>query len=575
VRGRLTRFVQPSDGAARVELGCRDAVSKEPDKKDKWQHESRVPWRLAGVAILALSSLLALGILLVTDPWNLGDANSFLLYAFTIVHLTINAGTFFRQPGYPLLISATLYPWTLSFLGILAVQAVFAALIPWYIFKILKFICPRLAFVGGLISIATLLPYNYQTLIYPDQTQLFLTILLCYLAVKYVFASTTKNMVAMFVCFACLSFLRPPYEVVWLLIAFVVGAIAWQNRRAIGFGYYIKPLVALTIVVAGLHAAYSAADAYGYAELLKMKRPAVAGKLVFLNAFTNSVGVKGAFLDGKNTKILRDKLVAFFRDAPPEVSDVQKLRPQVGALFAPYQNSPEQMVDAIFANRTLQTWFMLFNISDIYFGQADGDELFMRVALEQYWLHPKIFWNTIVRGLQLYTLGYQPCEAWRNPPDGMYICLFYPAYTPWQPPENAGWPQFGYWRGFRPYTLRIVAEDTLSKLGAPFNYYAVNVWPDFYRVLAPTLSIITALGLLLALYRVLSQGGFDDIRNELIALSIVLAVYLFYIGPMMLLTDPLYRYTSAGVLLLLMSALISLRLSLVWGRAKAKSSGDR
>ena len=52
-------------------------------------------------------------------------------------HFTVDTDAWFRTAGYPLLITATLYPWTFSMIGVLAVQALFAALIPWLIYRIL------------------------------------------------------------------------------------------------------------------------------------------------------------------------------------------------------------------------------------------------------------------------------------------------------------------------------------------------------------------------------------------------------------------------------------------------------
>jgi hypothetical protein len=519
----------------------------------------RIQVSTARLLVLALSSAIAIAIFLVTDPMYFGDTNSYFLFSFAISEFMVNPGVHFRQAGYPLMITATLYPWTLSLIAILAIQAALAALIPWYIYKTLRFISASLALAGASISIVTLLPYNFQTLLYPDQTQVFLMILFCYLVVKYLVASNTKNMVAVFICYACISFFRPPFVLLYLLIILIVGAAAWHNRRGIGWSYYIKPFVALSIVIGGAHASSNALDAYLYAQINR-DRPSLNGKLVFLNSFINSPGVEGAFRDGKYTNILREKLVAFFRDAPPELRDLRNLRPQVADRFMQYQSDPEKMVDAILAYRTNHTWWLLFNISDRYFGK-EGDPLFMRVALEQYRLHPKIFLNVITNGLAYY-LGIHACEA---PPAGFpqeFECKFYPTNFP-DHYENYGFPHFGPYTGMKTHTMHLIDHTALVKIGTPFIDYANRIWPSIYRVMLPLGSFITGLGLLFAFYRACSRHGLRDIKNDLLVLLGVLSIYFIYIGPMIVLADPEYRYVSAGVLFILMSAMISLRMLIV------------
>jgi hypothetical protein len=521
----------------------------------------------AEVLILALSSVIAMTIFLVTDPMYFGDSNSYLLFSMAISEFIINPGVYMRQAGYPLLITATLYPWTLSLIGILAIQALCAALIPWYIYKLLRHISSPLAVTGALITIATLLPYHFQTLLFPDQTQLCLSILFCYLVVKYVFASNTKNMIAMFVAYACISFFRVTFLLLYGLMIPVVGTAAWQNRRGIRWSYYLTPFLALSIGVAGVHAASSALDAHLYANFL-LKKPSLNGKMVFLNAFINSTGVEGAFLDGKYTHILRSKLVTFFREAPPEMRDVRNLRSYVADRFIQYQSDPEKMVDAILAYRTNHTWWLLFNISDRYFGDW-GDPLFMRVALEQYRLHPAILWNSITNGLAYY-LGVRACEAPFAGFPSEYECRFYPLTAPGS--DNFGFPHFGPYTGMRAYTMRLVSPSVLATIGAPFIGYASRIWPSIYRATIPIGSFVTCIGLLCVLYRALSGRDLNAVRSDLQVLVVVLGVFLIYIAPMIILTDPEFRYVSAGVLFVVMSSLVSVRMMIYLSRPQDRRS---
>jgi hypothetical protein len=507
-----------------------------------------------GALILAISGCVAASIFLLTEPRHYsGDTNSYFIYSVALSKLTINAGVYYRQAGYPWLITATLYPWTKSVLGILAVQAVLAALIPWLIYRISLYVSKPLAIFGGLLSIVSLLPYLFQTLLFPDQTQVFLNILFCCVLIKYWFESTTRNMIWMFVVYACISFFRLPFLLLYLFLPLVVGVAAWIGRKERGYSYYLKPLAVLSIGVACLHGSASALDAYFYAQAHR-ERPSMNGKMVFLNSFINSVGVKGAFEDGKYTTILRSKLVDFFRNAPPDVRDIRNLRSQIADQFIQYQSDPERMVDAIMSERTNDTWWILFNISDRYFGK-EGDPLFMKVALEQYRLHPGIFLNMLKRGFGYY-LGLRACEA---PPSGFpaeYECSYF--YTTSPPDEYIGFPHFGPYTGVKAYTERLIGPKSLAGIEAPFITYATTTFPHIYRAMILLGALFTGAGLLFASYRVMIRGELRKMPRELPVLLAVVGVYLMYVGPMIILTDPEFRYVSAGVLFLLMSGLLSL-----------------
>jgi hypothetical protein len=522
----------------------------------------------AEIFILAISSVIAVAIFLLSNPVSFGtDSNTYLLYAFAISQFTVNPGVHMRQAGYPWLIVATLYPWTLSLLGVLAIQAACAAAIPLLIYKILRFISAPLALCGALFSIATLLPYNFQTFLFPDHMQVFFSILFCYFVVRFVFESSVGNMAGIFITYICISFFRPPFLLFYLLIAFVVGIAVWKNRK--NWSYYMKPFFLLTILAVGAHASASALDSYLYAQR-HQERGRMHGKLLFLNPFINSVGVDGAFQDGRKTAILRQKLVEFFRNAPPEMKDIRKLRPQIADRFMPYQSDPEKMAEAVLNSRDNDTWWILYAFADGYLGK-EGDPLFMRVALEQYRLHPKILWNVISNGFAYY-LGIRACEGPPAALPGEFKCWFYPSIVPSDQSEY-GFPHHGPFTGMRAHTLRLVDPAVLNKLIAPFTYYANEIWPSIYRATLPLGSFLTVVALLFVSYRVFSGRGLQELRSDLMVLFCVLSVYFLYSGPMVILTDPEYRYVSAGALFLVMSGMISLRI-LIAGTARGHRHGS-
>lgn len=510
--------------------------------------------------ILAVSGLIALAIFLVTDPVVFGwDSNWYLRYADAISKHTVDPGTYSRRPGYPLLLVATLYPWTLSVIPVLAVQAVCAALTPLLIYKTLRFVSSLLALCGAWLSIGTLLPYSFQTYLFPDPIQVFLSILFCYFVVSYIFERTTTTMIGMFLAYLALSFFRPPFLLFYLIIAAVVAIAAWQDRK--NLAAYLNPFVALSLLVGGILVFATALEVFVY-EHVGAERRHLEGRMIFLNAFTGSVGVEGAFTDGKHTAVLREKLVSFFREAPVELRDMRTLGldSRIAHSFDAYKSDPEKMAAAILNLRTNYMWGVLFNISDNWFGR-DRDRLFMQVALEQYRLHPKILLNVISTGFAYY-LGIRACGP---PPDHSfeeYACRFYPAYYPIVYETFKG-DTHGIITGMRPHTFQLVDPIILNKVIAPFSSFANEIWPSIYRAVLPIASFLTGIALLFAGYRAFSRTGIQDIRSDLAVLFAVLSVFLFYSVPIFMLTDPQFRYVSAGALFLVMSGTIALRILII------------
>lgn len=488
--------------------------------------------------ILAISTAIAFVIFLTTDAVHYADSAPYFLYSVALSHFTVNPQAWVRTAGYPLLITATLYPWFRSLMGILAVQAILAALIPWLIYKILLYVSKPLAISGSLLSVVTLLPYQFQNLLYPDEVEVFLSILLCYLMVRYCFASTAKNMVWVFLAYAYDAFLRPPSLLLYLLLLATASMTAWRAREY--RRHCIKLFAFMSIGVACLFVGANALDSYLYNQI-DQHRPSLVGRSLFYNPFVNSSGVAGAFEDGYYTRMLRAKLVDFFRSAPPDVRDIHTLRPDIAGKFSQYQPDPERMVDTLMKDRTVYTFWALFNTAP-YLGRDQGDSLFMKVALEQYWLHPIILWNVITRGLAYY-VGIQ---EQKGPP----------TFFPFTFQSDSDDFLYGSPTGMTAYAGRVFGQKSITAVRAAFITYSRTIFAPLYRVLLPTGALLTVLGFIVAFYLILRGRSLP----ELPIFFVVLAVYLFYVGPMIILVGPLFRYVCASALLLMMSGLVSLRM---------------
>jgi hypothetical protein len=412
------------------------------------------------------------------------------------------------------------------------------------------YVSKPLAISGAVLSMVTLLPYQFQNLLYPDQVEVFLSILLGYVVVRYYFAATVTNMAVMFLVYAYDAFFRPPSLLLYSLLLATVSVTAWRDRAK--RRYWVKPFALMSISVACLFIGASALDSYLYNQVHQY-RPSLVGRTLFYNPFVNSIEVAGAFEDGRYTILLREKFVNFFRNAPPNMRDIHKLRPDIADKFSLYQSDPKKMVDSLMSDRTVYTFWALINASD-HFDQNPGDSLFMKVALEQYWRHPTILWNVITRGLAYYV----GLRQHKGPPS------FFP-FTFESDPDDF---PYGSPSGMTTYTGRILGQKLVAAARGAFVRYSETIFPAIYRVLLPVGALLTALGFLIACY-LISRG-----RNppELPLFFVMLAVYLFYVGPMIILVGPLFRYVCASALLLLMSSLISLRMLLMFRLSPAQSS---
>lgn len=475
---------------------------------------------------------------------------------------TVNPGTYSRSGGYPAIITATLYPWTKSVLGVLALQAALAALIPYLIYRILAHVTKPLAIVAAMLSIATLLPYLFEMTLYPDQIQLFLNVLFCYVLIRYWFEGTTRHMTWLFVVCICITFFRPTFLFYYLFLPFAVAVAMWSGRKERGYSYYLKPLIGFSIAVLLLQVSILLLDLFLYARI-HQERNSMNGRQIFLNSFVNSVGIQGAYDDGEYTKIFRNKLIDFFRNAPPELADIRKLEPQIAERFIQYQSEPERMVDAILGERSVRTFWVLVKIADRHFGK-DGDPLFMRVAFEQYWLHPEILWNTLKLGFAYYS-GLKACKPTPGGLSWEFSCDYFFHAQPSD--QNIGYPQFGPYTGMEPYTARLLCEQLLFEIEVPFTAYATIVFPSLYRMVILLGGLLTGTVLLFCLGRFLVfRGSPSGMRPELLVLCGVTSIYLIYIAPMIILVQPEFRYVSAGALFLLVSGFVSLRILYLCGR---------
>ena len=217
------------------------------------------------------------------------------------------------------------------------------------------------------------------------------------------------------------------------------------------------------------------------------------------------------------------------------------LRPELGApcclaRFDQTKLSPEQIAKNLFRYPDANTFAALVRISNIIFGEeayvgVKSDDLFMKMALEQYWLHPDLLWSVISAQLPKFFVGYS--------------CVKRPPYC--RSPLKA--------------TGKRNVPIVEGNLAHPLEQYIEIGWPHVYRWLLPICSLIIGLGLT-ALLASLVVGGRHLVEFKAAVLTFVsaVAVQLIIVFPLAILVNYKFRYQATGVLFSLIAAAASIQM---------------
>lgn len=223
--------------------------------------------KLGELSVLGISCVIALVGFLFCEPVAPSDANTYLNYSIQISLFQVSPANFFRTCGYPLLLTASLYPWTQSVVGILAIQALFGAAIPWYVFRTFELVSHKFSVFAGIASALVLLPYNFQNLIYPDKSQLFFMVLFNFQLVRFVSRPSRRGMAFSFLSYACLSLLRPTFIALYPLLLLSTVATVLLNRTRKSWIRYLKPFAVFSLSIIALYSAIAILDQHLYASI--------------------------------------------------------------------------------------------------------------------------------------------------------------------------------------------------------------------------------------------------------------------------------------------------------------------
>ena len=497
--------------------------------------------------ILFLSALVALTIFAVSAPFNLGDSNTYLNFADDIVHLhgpTRPERTF----GYAILLVLSLYTKTHSLMGILLLQAAMSVGITWFIFKICACFSVRFAFVMSLLAILSLIPYNYQPVIFHDQSQLFFLLFLASSLFAFTESPSYRTAFILLLSYDILTCFRPTFGVLLpvILLNFFIVSRKDTNRFR-----YVKLIVLMLLSISVIHIAAQAINVHFLNQLNdKTYNKTTAGVQIFDNVYRLSKRIPDAFTVGEGTSQFRQVLLNHFSNSKNNLADFDKVKhlpdEDYQRYFSKYKTQPDKLVDAILKNPSKVHYWFLVNLIRSELGDREADHLFLKTALEQYHYHPIILFLIIKDGLYGYILNYLP--------QGIQ---YYPTnwYKHSKEELNA---------------LMNASNEKIFYANPPLNYFFDiyqfspfmisfdRSWSSFYSLFHETTVVGAILGFCFSLIFLGTNKNIGCSKEMFFMINIGL-IYLSYIIPMLLFVDSQFRYHMTGALLLFMICGIAIR----------------
>ena len=262
------------------------------------------------------------------------DSYDFTIFARLLPSGAIHTIGGWRPPGYPILLILSGYLISHSFSGIIILQALAAAMIPVMGYLILRPVNVTIAAITGLCLAASLIPFCFVTVIYPDQLYISGLVAVTLLTVRCVLQPTRGAIYAFAGLCLGLVWLRPAGAIV-AGTAFVM--IGLQRR-----------LLPHLIIAAVLAIAAQQSVARWQFSLQPIHQP-MLGKQLFWNAYLHSGGMN---LSANAGRELRRQMINFL-SVPSNVESTytgaDHYLKHYRELRSRYADNPERMVDGMLA----------------------------------------------------------------------------------------------------------------------------------------------------------------------------------------------------------------------------------
>jgi Dolichyl-phosphate-mannose-protein mannosyltransferase len=253
---------------------------------------------------IALLAVVMQGFFLFTANYCIpGGAAEFLVYAELLVRggVTHSAGVVSRDIGYPLLLVLSGLLFTKSLIGITIIQSAMAAMIPLLTYFTISPVSARAAYLAGLASAVSLVPFAFVKWIHHDQLYVFCTMLAVCLFSRFVGSKKVSYLYWFTLAIIATSLARPAGNLLFPVL--IVTAYVLVRGS-------IKPYalsVLMFVIVAGLYQVqrYEMFDMANRTEV-----PSYTGQQIFYNLYRNSAeyGIVLSEDLGPNLKRITDKV---------------------------------------------------------------------------------------------------------------------------------------------------------------------------------------------------------------------------------------------------------------------------
>jgi hypothetical protein len=347
--------------------------------------------------VLTCSALLAVYLAVSGGFTVFGDSWSYFQYADGLSRARFAEPLYVRTPGYPLLILLSGYEITRSPLGLVMIQAVLCALIPWLAHRSFSIFSERMGLAAGTVSLLSLTPFLFQNMLFPDAAYLFFAVLTIYCLTR-VFAGKPEYVYYCFAAAAFAQFIRPAGIALVTAYAILIPLI----RRRL-----IKETLLSLVIVAGLSIGFRQFENLSFRHFQNISVTGTfAGRQLFLNAYLRSAPYGG--FDVKSTAMngLKRDIETFLATDPRLRDNTFGLSPhEYQDLFGQYKRDPERLTERIFGRPDIRYNTLLFGLGDIGSG---GDRQFRRLWLEYVSLHPFI----VARYVAENFVGQSVGEGW-------------------------------------------------------------------------------------------------------------------------------------------------------------------
>lgn len=267
----------------------------------------------ADVAKLAVIGAIVAAFFLFAGAFWTPSSWSFLAFAHAIVHGTTLPPLFSqRDLGFPLLALLSGYTVTGSIIPLTAIQALFAVMIPIFVYLPISYYSKAAGFYASLLTIFSLTPYLFMKMIHHDETYMFFMMLMIAMLLRYIQRARLSKLYFFTFSAIAASLTRPAGNL--LLPIFLLVSYIHEKRR---IWHYAICAIVLIVSMMAYHSLR-----YRFFDLKRGEPlPSYTGMQIFYGLYINSAefGITLSSELGPNIARIADSVRRFTSPDPSVV----------------------------------------------------------------------------------------------------------------------------------------------------------------------------------------------------------------------------------------------------------------